>query len=333
MAIELQSVSILKFQNQIVSWFNKNARKLPWRETSDPYKIWISEVMLQQTQVSTVIPYYDRFLKRFPNLESLAASTEDEVLKYWEGLGYYRRGKNLRLAAQMIVEKFSGKFPDTREELLSIPGIGPYSAGAILSIAFRKTAPALDGNLIRVYARFYGIQDDVAEVKTLKVLWKLAGEHAPDDSKMTREFAEGMMELGALICTPKNVKCTECPVSKNCVALKKDLVALLPRKRPDRKREKLYEQVWLQRKKNKVAFYPKGSDPKFPDFMRLPHRFLKAPPILYEKKFKYSVTHRDFEVFLMKTSTVEKRIIWLDRAKLQEILLPAIDRKIIRSAL
>lgn len=327
---------IPEFRKAVVDWFAANARDLPWRETSDPYKIWVSEMMLQQTQVSTVIPYYKKFLAKFPNVRSLASASELEVLKLWEGLGYYRRAKNMRLAARMIVEKFDGKFPATREELLSVPGIGPYSAGAILSIAFRKSTPALDGNLIRVYSRVYALRDLVNETSTLKKLWALALEHCPPDANASREFTEGMMELGALICTPKNPNCDLCPLARLCEAKKLNLVAELPRKAAERLREKYYEVVSIVRKGDKLGLLPKGSDPKFPDFMRLPFRLVRKPTKkeIALRKFKYSVTHRDFEVFVeTKRAGASNKFVWVSSRELDEILLPAIDRKIVRANL
>jgi A/G-specific adenine glycosylase len=328
-----QRTKIADFQSRIVRWFQKSARDLPWRKTSDPYKIWISEIMLQQTQVATVIPYYRRFLEKFPDISSLARASEREVLQLWQGLGYYRRGKNLRLAAKILVEKFAGKFPDTREELLEIPGIGPYSAGAILSIAFRKTEPALDGNLIRVYARYHGIRGYVNDAKTLKLLWDLARIYAPEDPRLSRDFTEGMMELGALVCTPKKPLCSKCPHSIACIAFRENDVDLLPRKRVGRKREKRFERILFLRKGRKIAFYPKGVDRKYPDFMRLPFQSIEAPSPneRFLRKYRYSVTNRDFQVFLVERLSLSQKIVWRSASQVSRLLLPAIDRKILRS--
>jgi A/G-specific adenine glycosylase len=319
-----------------VEWFKKVARDLPWRHTSDPYKIWISEIMLQQTGVSTVIPYYERFLKRFPNLKSLAAAHEDEVLQLWQGLGYYRRAKNLREGAKLILEQFAGKFPDTKESLLAVPGIGEYSAGAILSIAFRKQAPALDGNLIRVYSRFYLIKDFVNESKILKHLWAIASDHAPSEAGATREFCEGMMELGATVCTPTKPKCSTCPLEWGCLAKKEGIAEELPRKVQARTREKKIEQVFIVERKSRIGFFKRGADKKFPDFFRLPFKTLTKAPKSNKtseplRKFKYSVTHRDFLVYAERRDLRSKNLVWVERSKLSQTLLPAIDRKILTS--
>ncbi len=319
------------FSQKIVEWFLKNARDLPWRRTSDPYKIWISEVMLQQTTVATVIPYFERFLKRFPDVRTLASAREEEVLKFWEGLGYYRRAKNLHKGAQFVVSECEGRLPDSRDELMRVPGIGMYSSGAILSIAFRKAAAALDGNLIRVYSRYFGIEDPVDTRQILKSLWQIAERHVPEDPLVRREFAEGMMELGALICTPKNPRCGECPVSKNCVALKTGVQDQLPRKAKTEKRTKHFEEIYILQKGKKIAFLKKGADPKYPDFCRLPfvtvNRRLKKGFLF---KSRYAVTTRDFEVYVSKRDDKARGYIWADIKSINKLLLPAIDRKIVK---
>ncbi len=323
---------IVRFQNSIVPWFKKNARDLPWRKTSDPYKIWISEMMLQQTTVSTVIPYYNNFLQKFPSVHDLARAREDDVLRAWEGLGYYQRAKNLLKGAQFIVEKYGGVIPETRDALLEIPGIGPYSSGAILSIAFRKSTAALDGNLIRVYSRFFAIEDDVGQPDTLKKLWKVAEKIAPQGSDDSREFAEGMMELGATICTPRNTKCIECPLNKKCLSYKHGLVSILPKKLSKKVRRKHYEEVFLVERQGKIAFFKTGTDSKYQDFSRLPFCQLKKPRE-GPPEFRYSVTTRDFYVWKREklTGTMAARVSWIEREKVAELLLPAIDRKILKT--
>ncbi len=319
--------------DHVVDWFLKNRRDLPWRGTSDPYRIWVSEVMLQQTTVATVIPFYQKFLKKFPSVEALAESKESEVLKAWQGLGYYRRAKNLRLGAQFLMQSFKGKMPKSLAEILEVPGIGRYTAGAILSIAHRIPTAALDGNLIRVYARHEGIQDPVDDPQVLKRLWKIAESHIPEDSQLSREFTEGMMELGALICKPRQPSCSHCPLQKTCKAHSDGLVDRIPFKAKRVKRRKISEIVFWCERKGRVGFWPSGSDSKFPDFLRLPFKTLAEgeAPVVYEKKFKYSVTDRDFEVFLIKKNLTGRQVQWISWTDVDDILLPTIDRKIIRS--
>lgn len=203
-----------KIQDNLLQWFKENQRDLPWRKTKDPYAIWISEIMLQQTQVQTVIPYYQRFLNTFPTLQSLAKAPLSKVLKLWEGLGYYSRARNLHRASQMILNHFNGKFPEQLENLLRLPGVGKSTAGAILSIAFNKEAPILDGNVKRVLSRLLAISKDQRNGKIEKLLWQVARSLIPKGH--ADSFNQALMDLGAMICTPKNPNCQDCPLMKLC---------------------------------------------------------------------------------------------------------------------
>jgi A/G-specific adenine glycosylase len=327
-----------KFQKALVSWFRKSARPLPWRETEDPYKIWISEIMLQQTTVQTVIPYYQRFLKKFPKVESLAKAKEESVLKLWEGLGYYSRARNLHRAAKMICQEFGSKLPDNPESIRKLPGIGEYTSGAILAIAYKKAQPALDGNLIRVYSRFYGVEESVNEPSTLKRLWQIAKEHTPSKKDEIRDFTEGMMDLGATICRPKNADCGNCPLSWCCFAFSKNRVAQLPIKSKTQKRQKVCQHIYWNQRRKKIAFLKKGSDPQFPEFHRLPFREVKgkADPKDLLFKEKYAITIRDFQVYVRSAKvpkSLEAKIHWISESQIKKVLLPAIDRKIVRRLL
>ena len=199
---------------------------MPWRETNDPYRIWISEIMLQQTQVDTVIPYYQRFLKIFPDVGALARASEEEVLKAWENLGYYSRARNLRAAAKMIVQDFNGQIPDSPEEIQTLPGIGQYSAGAILSIAYGKPLPAVDGNVRRILSRLFAIRKPVDDASEQKKLLALASSLVP--AKNPGDFNQALMDLGATICKPKNPDCKVCPVAMICLAHQESLQDVLP---------------------------------------------------------------------------------------------------------
>ena len=218
----------------LLDWFSKNARDLPWRRTRDPYAIWVSEIMLQQTQVKTVIPYWQRWMRELPTIESAANANSGKIHKLWEGLGYYTRVRNLQKAAQVIVEKYDGKFPKNFDDVLALPGIGRYTAGAICSIAFNQPTPILDGNVIRVLTRIFGIAENPKEKKTNVQLWKLAEElvseaKAQSSQKNSRSHLnQSLMELGALVCTPRNPQCGICPVKKLCVAFKENRVEKLP---------------------------------------------------------------------------------------------------------
>lgn len=222
----------------MLAWFAANARDLPWRRTRDPYAIWVSEIMLQQTQVKTVIPYWERWLRELPTIESLANAKPEKIHKLWEGLGYYTRVRNMQKAAQQIVAGYGGKFPEHFDAILALPGIGRYTAGAIASIAFNQPAPILDGNVIRVLARLHSIAEDPQEKQTNARLWQLAEAlvtHAAAIPQAGSKFPpcsalnQSLMELGALICTPRSPNCAACPVANHCTALRESRVEELPR--------------------------------------------------------------------------------------------------------
>jgi len=222
------------FVAALIPWFRGRARDLPWRRTRDPYAIWVSEIMLQQTQVRTVIPYWERWMRALPDVRALARAPEERVLKLWEGLGYYSRARNLQRAARMLVERGSA-FPDTVEGLMELPGIGRYTAGAIASIAFHRPAPILDGNVIRVLTRVFALGGDPKAARLNTRLWTLAGTlvraaATPNgDSDACSALNQGLMELGALICTPKEPGCGECPVERHCRARALKQVNRFPR--------------------------------------------------------------------------------------------------------
>lgn len=203
---------------------------MPWRGTKDIYAIWVSEVMLQQTQVTTVIPYYFRFLERFPTVEHLAQASEQEVLKFWEGLGYYSRGRNLHRAAKKIMTEYQGKIPEEPEEFRKLPGVGSYVMAAVLSIARDLPLPAVDGNVMRVYTRFQGISDDIRKNTTRNRIFKELQEIIPVDA--AGDFNQAFMELGAVVCLPKVPKCTVCPLNEHCTAYINKAIERYPFKSP-----------------------------------------------------------------------------------------------------
>jgi len=203
--------------SKLLRWASRNLRDLPWRaEPRDPYRVWISETMLQQTQVVTVIPYFQRFTERFPTIDALAASPLDDVLKVWEGLGYYARARNLHRAAQQVVAEFGGRLPDTVEGLSQLPGIGAYTAGAIASIFFGRDAPVVDGNVKRVLCRVYALRGDTRQPRMDQKLWALAEANLPKGK--AGRWNEALMELGATVCLPRSPQCDECPLAEVCRA-------------------------------------------------------------------------------------------------------------------
>lgn len=213
-------------QNALLRWYDQHKRILPWRKNHDPYRIWISEIMLQQTQVITVIDYFERWMKTYPSLASLAKAPIESVLKHWEGLGYYRRAHQIHACAQILVQEHQGKFPQTREAMLSLPGIGPYTAAAILSIAFEQKEAVLDGNVERVLCRYLNNPLDTSLPKNKKELWTTAQSLLP--SKRIGDYNQALMELGATVCTPKNWNCEACPLKPSCQAYRQQSVAVLP---------------------------------------------------------------------------------------------------------
>jgi len=260
--VTLNRRKITAIVSKLLDWFSQNARDLPWRRTRDPYAIWVSEIMLQQTQVKTVMPYWERWMRELSTVQAAANASPDKIHKLWEGLGYYTRARNLQKAARQIMEKHGGKFPDNFDAVVALPGIGRYTAGAICSIAFNQPTPILDGNVIRVLTRVFGVGENPREKKTNTRLWQLAEElvvHASANNSRTRtsrlrytsprqgtkdedeeksacshfvlrpsHFNQSLMELGALICTPRQPKCPVCPVKKLCVAFREDRVGELP---------------------------------------------------------------------------------------------------------
>jgi len=203
-------------QKNLIEWFEAEARDLPWRKTTDPYKIWLSEVILQQTRVDQGLPYFNRFVDAFPTVAHLAEATEDAVLKRWEGLGYYTRARNLHKAARIVANEYNGQLPTQPELLQLLPGIGKYTAGAIASIAFGVRAPVVDGNVKRVLSRIYNIEDPIDDLDTERTLWSIAESLVP--AARPGDFNQALMELGARICTPKKPACEACPVARNCQA-------------------------------------------------------------------------------------------------------------------
>ncbi len=217
---------IYDFNSLILIWFDKNKRNLPWRDQSDPYKIWLSEIILQQTRVAQGTDYYLNFVKQFPTVQHLASATEQEVLRLWQGLGYYSRARNLHFTAKWIVNELNGIFPSTFTELLKLKGVGEYTAAAIASIAFHEAVPAIDGNAFRVLARYFNIDLDISASKTKKYFFELGKKIIDPDRP--GDFNQAIMELGATVCLPQNPLCEICPVNESCEALAKNKVKQLP---------------------------------------------------------------------------------------------------------
>lgn len=245
------------FAQRIIDWYSGNHRLLPWRESKDPYRIWLSEIILQQTRVNQGLPYYLNFVKAFPNVKALAAAKEDQVLRLWQGLGYYSRARNLHKCAKTIAEKYDGKFPNTFEELLTLPGVGPYTAAAIASIAFDRKVAVVDGNVYRVLSRLFGITKDITSNDGKKYFLEVANSLISDSEP--GNYNQAVMEFGAMHCTPALPKCDECPFRKECVALAKGMVSMLPVKEKKLKKKTRYLNYFVLRSGNSVAMEKRTS--------------------------------------------------------------------------
>lgn len=226
------------FSGTLINWFEINKRDLPWRDTSDPYVIWLSEIILQQTRVNQGLPYFNNFLKAFPNVRSFANANEQEVLKLWQGLGYYSRARNMLVCANEVVNEHDGKFPSDFNSLLKLKGIGKYTAAAIASFSFKQSVPVVDGNVFRVLSRIYGIENDISESSSYNVFWSKAATLIPNQAP--DKFNQAIMEFGALQCVPKSPNCDRCVFKAQCFAYKHNLQDVLPVKKKKIKKRKRY---------------------------------------------------------------------------------------------
>ena len=233
---ELSLSDRLRVMNRpLLAWYEAHARVLPWREDPEPYRVWISEIMLQQTRVEAVKPYFERFMEALPDAAALASVEDDRLMKLWEGLGYYNRARNLKKAAIEIQERFGGRMPSEYEDLLSLPGIGSYTAGAIASIAFGRPVPAVDGNVLRVISRVTASREDILKASTKRWMEEELRRTMPQDAASA--FNQGLIEIGAIVCVPNGPpKCGACPLASICLARKQDLIGEIPVKTPPKKR-------------------------------------------------------------------------------------------------
>ncbi len=245
-----KNLPINSFSTVIINWYKQNKRSLPWRQSSNPYHIWLSEIILQQTRVAQGLPYYKRFVQRYPEINDLAEAEEDEILRLWHGLGYYSRARNLHKCAKVIVSEHRGKFPDNMETLLTLTGIGKYTAAAIASLAFNEAVPVVDGNVYRVLARYFGLELDISTSKAFAYFYDLSltliNKSAPG------EYNQAVMEFGALYCTPKQPDCELCVLQVGCEANAKSLQKELPVKKRQQKSRKRYFNYFIIHQDNKI---------------------------------------------------------------------------------
>jgi len=268
---ELTTVNLPEgFAAALLDWYRANARALPWRETADPYRIWVSEIMLQQTRVAAVLGYYARFLEAFPTVEALAEAGEERLLKRWEGLGYYSRARNLHKAAKCVTER--GGFPDTYEGLLALPGVGEYTAAAIASAAFGRKEAAVDGNVLRVVSRLSDCHDDVLDAAVKREFRAALAAVMPEEDADIRIFSQAVMELGATVCVPNGApKCEVCPLREGCLARKRGTAECLPVKRAKKERRIEEMTVFVLLRQGCTALHKRGTEGLLAGLWEFPH--------------------------------------------------------------
>jgi A/G-specific adenine glycosylase len=326
----LQAPNLRNTSRAIERWFARHQRPLPWRDGYEPYRVWVSEVMLQQTRMEVVLPYFERFLARFPDLESLARATDDEVMAAWSGLGYYRRAKMLRAGAADVVERFSGVIPSKVDELLTIPGIGRYTAGAIASVAFNKRAPIVDGNVARVLSRLFALERDAWPHATSLV----------EAARSPRSLNQGLMELGALICKPRNPTCLLCPVHTSCIALATGRIDELPPPKPKKETRALRIPLYLVRDRRGRVLMRRASGTLMDSMYHLPHgdtsllesEPLAAIPGALLGTFRHTVTTRriEFVLYAAELRGRAKGFEWIDVERMHEVPHPSYVRKALK---
>jgi A/G-specific adenine glycosylase len=266
------SRSRIALRRRLLSWFERNARALPWRRNRDPYHIWVSEIMLQQTQVATVIPYFERFIQRFPTATHLAAATEQDVLHLWQGLGYYRRARDLHTAARRLAREHDGVVPDDATFLRSLPGMGRYTVGAVLSQAFDRRLPILEANSLRVLTRLLGVRADPRRRPANGWLWQAAERLLP--RRRSGDFNQALMELGALVCTPQAPRCESCPLARSCVARNLGVQNEIPRRPDPPAVEETREAAVIVWRGDKVLLAQRPADGRWASMWEFPHRVL-----------------------------------------------------------
>lgn len=295
-------MDIKKFQEDLLSWYEINQRPLPFRQSKNAYQIWISEIMAQQTRIEAMLPYFEVFVKELPDIVSLANVSDEKLHKLWQGLGYYSRARNLKKCAQVCVEQYNGQLPQTKEELSSLPGIGPYTAGAIASIAFGQVVSAVDGNVIRVFSRLLDHHGDMTKVKNKKEIEKNVEKTLPSSQEIS-SFNQALMELGALICIPKSPRCQNCPVKNHCQTKQPELLPVMKKKSTRRKEKK---DVYCLIYEDKVHIVQRKNEGLLAGL----YGFDETCPSDYIKKEKLlSYTH----IFSHVEWEMDAYVVWVDR--------------------
>jgi A/G-specific adenine glycosylase len=354
-----------RFRGAVLKWYDQHGRKLPWRESADPYRIWLSEVMLQQTTVAAVVPYFERFTARFPTIQSLAEADLEEVLRLWEGLGYYSRARNLHRASQAVVNEYAGRFPSDVEVLRTLPGIGRYTAGAISSFAFDQPAAIVEANTERLFARLLALRDDVRASACQKHLWQFAEELVPE--KRAGDFNQALMDIGSKLCRPVDPDCKSCPLQKYCGAFNQGLQKEVPVRKPAvvvtaitelavvlrRTESERWAGMWdfvrfeisadessalplvQKRDRTKSLFSPEGLELPESAVRKTQSQIgLKPGPIVASTEFSYSVTRYKVQLICFACSARRGRgklsdgVQWFSHDELPELPLSMTGRRI-----
>ena len=326
----------MNFSKTILNWYAMNGRELPWRQTTNPYAIWLSEVIMQQTRIAQGTAYWERFMKRWPNVQELAKATEDEVLREWQGLGYYSRARNLHKAAQQIVGL--GRFPQTYKELIQLKGIGEYTASAISSISFAEPMAVVDGNVYRVLARYFGIDTPIDSTEGKKVFKAMAQEYLPKEAPAA--YNQGMMDFGAIQCTPTSPNCEVCPLINTCFAANNNKVADLPVKaKKTKQRERHFSFIYI-RCNGETAIRRRGAGDIWQGLWELPTKELLGNAIenatLIKKNVKHVLTHQIIfaDFYLLETNvppTLPADYIWIKESEIERYALPRLIDLLVKS--
>ena len=322
------------FNISIIKWHKKFGRHdLPWQKSKDPYHVWVSEIMLQQTQVVTVISYYQKFITKFKTIKALAQASEDLVLSMWSGLGFYSRARNLHAASIMIMKEYSGHFPDNFQDMIKLPGIGRSTAGAILAFCFNKPYPILDGNVKRVLSRVYGITTPINNSSTEKKLWLISEKNLP--KKNIDIYTQAIMDFGATLCIPKKPKCNICPLTQSCIAFDKGLTAQIPKKnivkKNDIKKTHFYiyeyqKQVFLVKNRSGVwngLWLPPNEEIKLKNKQIIKHGHRQSVFSHYKLVFEYTF------VRALSKPEIKLKGLWINWQDIQDIGLPAPIKKLL----
>jgi A/G-specific adenine glycosylase len=313
-----------EFRQALLKWYGNNGRDLPWRHTRDPYRILISELMLQQTQVATVLPYYKEWFGRFPNFAALARASETEVLRAWQGLGYYARGRNLHAAAQLVVDRHGGRFPRDLREVQKLPGIGKYTAHAVATFAFDRSVPIVEANTARVLARLFDLRTPIDSTAGQRILWDRAASMVP--SRTAGAYNSALLDLGALVCLPRNPKCGICPVKKFCRAKNPEA---LPIKRPRPKTKILVERHALTMGNGKLLLAKATKRWRGMWILPTAKGSSKNQRAIYRAVFPFTNHQITLEIFSEPNRKIDKRHRWFSKNGVESIPIPSPHRRAI----